>query len=125
MWDDGRGPGRSIPAFDLPAGLTAVRHHLSRYGGHRAAAGLTMPSAWIEAFAGELAEHAATKLGADDLRPQHRVDAVVGAPELSLELADELARLEPFGLGNPAPTLLAPAARLHAVERIGDGRHLR
>ena len=45
--------------------------------------------------------------------------------ETSLELADELDRLEPFGLGNPGVMLLAPAAALHQVKRIGEGRHLR
>jgi RecJ OB domain len=50
---------------------------------------------------------------------------VLAPAEASLELADELQRLEPFGLGNPGVTLLAPAATLQGVERIGDGRHVR
>ena len=45
--------------------------------------------------------------------------------EVSLELVDELARLEPFGLGNPGVTLLAPAATLRGVGAIGEGTHLR
>ena len=39
---EGTGSGRSIPAFDLLGGLTAASRHLDRYGGHRAAAGLTI-----------------------------------------------------------------------------------
>jgi len=50
---------------------------------------------------------------------------VLAPAETSLELADELDRLEPFGLGNPGVMLLAPAAALHQVKRIGEGRHLR
>jgi single-stranded-DNA-specific exonuclease len=54
------------------------------------------------------------------------VDAVLGVGELSIELARELARLEPFGLGNPALNLLLPASRLAAVETMGEtGKHLR
>ena len=55
-----------------------------------------------------------------DLNPAVRVDAVVAPAELSLELADELARLEPFGLGNPDVTLLCPGRR--GPRRRGDGR---
>jgi single-stranded-DNA-specific exonuclease len=123
--DEAKGSGRSVAAYDLHAGLTATAEHLTRYGGHRVAAGLTMPSDRIEAFAAALAEHAGPHLADADLRRRQRVDAVLAPAETSLELADELDRLEPFGLGNPGVVLLAPAAALHAVERIGDGRHLR
>ncbi len=44
---------------------------------------------------------------------------------MSLELIEELSELEPFGLGNPRVTLLAPAARLHDVKQMGEGKHLR
>jgi len=53
------------------------------------------------------------------------VDAVVAPSELSLELADELARLEPCGLGNPGVTLLAPATTLTSVETMSEGKHVR
>jgi len=123
--DEAKGSGRSVAAYDLHAGLTATAEHLTRYGGHRVAAGLTMRSDRIEAFAAALAEHAGAHLADADLRRRQRIDAVLAPAEASLELADELDRLEPFGLGNPGVVLLAPAAALHAVERIGDGRHVR
>ncbi len=69
--------------------------------------------------------HAEAALADADLQPRQRIDAVLAPAEASLELADELARLEPCGLGNPGVTLLAPAAAIHGVERMGDGRHLR
>jgi single-stranded-DNA-specific exonuclease len=123
--DEAKGSGRSIPAYDLHAGLTACREHLRRYGGHRVAAGVTLAPADVEAFADALAAHAAAALDEADLQPRQRIDAVLAPADASLELADELARLEPFGLGNPGVTLLAPAASVHGVERMGDGRHLR
>jgi single-stranded-DNA-specific exonuclease len=123
--DEAKGSGRSIPAYDLHAGLSACREHLQRFGGHRVAAGLTMASGDVEAFADALADHAAAALAESDLQPRQRIDAVLAPAEASLELADELARLEPFGLGNPGVTLLAPAASVAGVERMGDGRHLR
>ena len=123
--DEVKGSGRSVTAYDLHAGLTATAAHLTRFGGHRVAAGLTMRADRVEAFSAALAAHAAEHLADADLQRRQRVDAVLAPAEASLELADELDRLEPFGLGNPGVTLLAPAAALHTVERIGDGRHVR
>jgi single-stranded-DNA-specific exonuclease len=123
--EEAKGSGRSIPAYDLHSGLVACRERLQRYGGHRVAAGLTMATGDIEAFADALAAHAEAALADADLQPRQRIDAVLAPAEASLELADELARLEPCGLGNPGVTLLAPAAAIHGVERMGDGRHLR
>ncbi len=120
-----KGSGRSIPGYDLHAGLAACAETLEKFGGHRAAAGLSIDPGRIEAFAAMLAEHAGAVLGDGDLRRQVRVDAVVAPSELSLELADELGRLEPFGLGNPGVTLLAPGVSLDGVETMSDGKHLR
>ncbi|MDX6495089.1 MAG: single-stranded-DNA-specific exonuclease, partial [Gaiellales bacterium] len=120
-----KGSGRSIPGYDLHAGLGACAELLEKFGGHRAAAGLSIDPGRIEAFAEMLAGHAAAALDEGDLRRRVRVDAVVAPSELSLELADELARLEPFGLGNPAVTLLAPGVSLGGVETMSDGKHLR
>jgi single-stranded-DNA-specific exonuclease len=124
--DTAKGSGRSVSAFDLHAGLHACQGHLQRWGGHRAAAGLSLESARIEAFARDFRTHADECLTTADLRRAHPVDAVLGVGELSIELARELARLEPFGLGNPALNLLLPASRLAAVETMGEtGKHLR
>jgi hypothetical protein len=84
-----------------------------------------MRSEDVEAFAAALAGHAGEHLSDADLQRTQRIDAVLAPAETSLELADELDRLEPFGLGNPGVMLLAPAAALHQVKRIGEGRHLR
>ena len=100
--DEGaKGSGRSIPAYDLHAGLSACAGELEKFGGHRAAAGLSIDPLRIERFAELLAEHAAAALDGQDLGRAVHVDAVVAPSELSLELADELARLEPCGLGKP------------------------
>jgi hypothetical protein len=53
------------------------------------------------------------------------VDAVVSARELTLDLAEELGRLAPFGLGNPDVTLLVPATQAVMPSTVGDGKHLR
>ncbi len=97
-----------------------------RWGGHRAAAGLSIDPLQVDAFARAFAEHADAMLGDDELAPVTPVDAIVprGLP-LTLELAQELEQLAPFGLGNPAVTLLAPACELRDLGAVGDGKHLK
>jgi single-stranded-DNA-specific exonuclease len=121
-----KGSGRSISAFDLHGALGACAGHLERYGGHRAAAGLSIRPDSVEAFAEAFAAHASRVLDDEDLRPTIPVDAVVprGLP-LGLDLCAELRRLEPFGLGNPAVTLLAADCELVNPTAVGEGKHLR
>jgi single-stranded-DNA-specific exonuclease len=122
--DTGTGSGRSIPAFDLLAGLHAGARHLQRHGGHRAAAGLTIERGELEAFRSAFQGHAAAVLAPEDLVPSERIDAVVPGDALGLPLAEELARLEPFGAGNPPVSLLVPAATLEDPRPMGEGRHV-
>jgi single-stranded-DNA-specific exonuclease len=121
-----KGSGRSIPSFDLHAALGACSQFLERFGGHRAAAGLSIVPEWIEPFADAFAAQAEGLLAADDLVPATVVDAVLprGA-KLTLDLCQELRRLAPFGLGNPDVTLLAPGCELGDLATVGDGKHLR
>jgi single-stranded-DNA-specific exonuclease len=121
----GHGSGRSIPGFDLLGALTAVSQHLDRYGGHRAAAGLTLDASRLEALRVGLERHAAAVLTPDLLEPVERVDAVASGAALGLGLADELQLLEPCGAGNPGPKLLVPGARFDDVRTMGEGRHAR
>ena len=122
---DWKGSGRSIPAFDLHAALGACSAHLSRYGGHRAAAGLSIAPGDVDAFAAAFGAHADATLSEDDLAPVTRVDAIVPGAKLTLELAAELNRIGPFGLGNPGVTLLVDGCELAELSTVGDGRHLR
>jgi single-stranded-DNA-specific exonuclease len=121
-----KGSGRSIPSFDLHGALGACSSLLERWGGHRAAAGLSIKSENVPAFAAAFAEHAAGLLVDDDLRATTQIDAVVPrGTRLTLELCTELARLAPFGLGNPDVTLLAPGCELGDLATVGEGKHLR
>ena len=123
--DGWKGSGRSIPEFDLHGGLAACASHLERFGGHRAAAGLTIATEQLDAFADAFGVHADTVLADADLRPLTTVDAIVPAGALTLDLAQELDRLAPFGLGNPEPTLLVACVEATAASTVGEGKHLR
>ncbi len=121
----GTGSGRSIPAFDLLAGLDACAEHLLRHGGHRAAAGCTLERSRLESFREAFDAHAAAVLREQNLTPSERVDAVVSGGEIGLDLAEELRCLAPFGVGNPPVALLVPAARFADARAMGEGKHMR
>ena len=124
--ESGRGSGRSIAPYDLHAGLAACSEHLVRFGGHRAAAGFEVAEENVDALRRAFVRHAASSLTPWDLIPEERVDAVVPGTALGLDLAEELSRLEPFGMGNPEPTLLVPAARVADARSMGnEGEHCR
>jgi single-stranded-DNA-specific exonuclease len=123
--DGWKGSGRSIPSFDLHGALGACAGHLERYGGHRAAAGLSIATESLEAFAAAFAAHADSVLDELALAPVTRVDAIVPAAALTLDLANELDRLAPFGLGNPDITLLVAGCEASDAGTVGEGKHLR
>lgn len=117
----GKGSGRSIGAFDLHAALGACADLFQRYGGHRAAAGLTMVAAQLPAFAERFDAVARAQLTADDLVPEVRVDLDVPIARVGDELERMVKYFEPFGVGNPAP--MFRSTRVHLAtppRRIGE-----
>jgi single-stranded-DNA-specific exonuclease len=120
-----KGSGRSIPAFDLHAGLAACAQHLERFGGHRAAAGLSIRPESVDELAEAFAVYADAHLDDDSLRPVTAVDAIVPGSALTLGLCAELGRLAPFGLGNPGVNLLVAGCELTDLATVGEGKHLR
>ncbi len=123
--DSGRGSGRSIDGFDLLGGLTACAGHLSRFGGHRAAAGLEIERVNVDAFAASLCAYAESVLDAGSLVAVERVDAIVRGDELGMPLAEELQRLAPFGRGNSTVSLMVADATFAEIRPMGEGRHAR
>lgn len=117
----GKGSGRSISAFDLHAGLSACREHLIRFGGHRAAAGITVQTELVPALQAHFNAIARERLTANDLVPEQRIDLEVREQDLTDELEKLLQYFEPHGLGNPTPTLALRGARIDsAPKRIGS-----
>lgn len=104
--DEGKGSGRSIPAFDLHAALAECRELLVRFGGHRAAAGVTVAKHRIAELATRFNEVARERLTVDDLTPDLRVDLEVDLAEVGDALEAVFRHLEPCGIGNPSPVLV-------------------
>ncbi len=120
-----RGSGRSVPGVDLVAALTACRHLLRTYGGHRAAAGFSLDPERISEFRAAFSRAVAAT--AETIpEPTLAIDAYVELPELTLDLVAEISRLAPFGPGNPPLTLAVRDLRLASQAAIGrTGEHLR
>lgn len=118
----GKGSGRSISAFDLHGALTACKDLLVRYGGHRAAAGITISADRMRDFTERFNAVARERLTADDLVPRVRVDIELPLDAVTGDLEGLLRHFEPFGVGNPAPVLSSRGVRLATTPRvIGQG----
>jgi single-stranded-DNA-specific exonuclease len=125
--ETGKGSGRSIAALDLHAALTQCSSLLTRYGGHRAAAGISIRSARVAEFAARFNEVARAALTPEDLVPEIRIDLEVAIDGANDELERMLRHFEPFGVGNATPVLVARGVRLTAPPRLigRDGLRLR
>jgi single-stranded-DNA-specific exonuclease len=120
-----KGSGRSIARYDIMQGLNACADHLTIYGGHPQAVGLTLDADRVDQFRAAMERHAGALLGPDDLLPTFRSDAVLRGDDLSADTAVALTALGPFGSGNPRPRLLLVGADLQQAESTRDGSHLR
>lgn len=125
-----RGSARSVEGFHLYDALKACGDHLTRFGGHRQAAGLSMVADSLPAFRAAFEAHADKAVNRDLLEPRCRIDAIADHGELTTEVAAELARLAPFGIGNPEPILIArglrsPRRRVLPARMPGGAGHLK
>ena len=122
---EGRGSGRAPDAFDLHSALAACAGHLTRFGGHAAAAGIEIEEEKLPAFRQAINEWAAQH-AARPAPATLQLDAVVTLEELDLPNVQELTRLAPFGRENPTPVLLVQNAVVDGVWAMGaEGRHTR
>jgi single-stranded-DNA-specific exonuclease len=121
----GVGSGRSIKQFHLLDALTAVGDLFDRFGGHAQAAGFTLPAERLPELERRLEEQARAVLEPGDLEPVLHVDAEVDLAEMDWPLHQELAELQPFGMGNPSPVFGACGLRLVATPRLLQEKHLK
>ncbi|PKL34074.1 MAG: single-stranded-DNA-specific exonuclease RecJ [Planctomycetes bacterium HGW-Planctomycetes-2] len=121
-----KGSGRSIDGYNLHGGLAACAHLLDRYGGHDAAAGLALRRENLDAFREAFTAHAGARLGEEHLIAALRADCAAPMEELTQRGIEQLAKLGPFGRGNPMPMVLLRDLRLaRPAEAFGaHGAHL-
>ncbi len=124
--EQGQGSGRSVRNFPLHEVLECCGEHLTSFGGHAMAAGVRLQASRLEAFTEAFQREAANRLTPADLRPRLRLDDEVALGELSLEAVDAIAKLAPFGDGNPRPRLATqPVELVESPRTVGsNGTHL-
>jgi single-stranded-DNA-specific exonuclease len=124
--EEGKGSGRSISRFDLHSGIGRCRELLIRFGGHRAAAGVTIARERVADFQKRFNEVARESLKPEDLVPELRADLEVELRDVTDGLENLFRHIEPCGIGNPAPVLVARNVRVAAAPKtVGkDGLRL-
>jgi single-stranded-DNA-specific exonuclease len=120
-----RGSGRSISGFHLHDALTECGDLLESFGGHAAAAGMTIKEENLGAFRARFNQIAHTKLTASDLIPKVNADAEMRLADLTPEFYAILKRMEPFGPGNMRPVLVSRRVANRFSPRIVGGKHLK
>lgn len=123
---ESRGSARSIAAFHITAALQSCNDLLTRYGGHRVAAGFTVPNENLAALQARLNALGEEQLRAEDLVPTLNIDAAAGLADLGWDLVRALEKMAPFGVENPQPVFLCPRVKVLRARRMGKlGEHLR
>lgn len=122
-----RGSARSIEGLHITEAIAAQKDLLLNFGGHPMAAGLALEQENLPAFRKGLGKTIEQMLG-DIAReePSLQIDAWMPLDELTLDLADSIEQLAPFGAGNPSLTFASRSVQLKAVAKIGKAQeHLR
>lgn len=121
-----KGSARSIEGFSIHAALCQVANFLTTYGGHDAAAGLSLDVENLEPFTSALTAHANETITEEQLTPCVTVDCEARLDELRLDNVKPLSAMSPFGAGNPRPIVhVADAVVADAPRQMGrEGKHL-
>ena len=119
------GSARSIHGFNLYEAIHACREHLVGYGGHYAAAGVTLLPENVDAFSSKFEEVVSSTIKPDMLVPELTIDAEVGFSLLTASFYNILCQMEPFGPDNLRPVFITRNISQHAYSKIVKGHHIR
>ena len=120
-----RGSARSVEGFDMHEALEGCNEMLIEFGGHQMAAGMSIEQANITEFTSQVNRLASRMLSEEDLAPKLTVSIEASPAEVTTKLVQELARMEPFGNGNPSPLFISPSARMDEVLTMTENKHLK
>jgi single-stranded-DNA-specific exonuclease len=121
-----KGSARSIHSFDLYQALSHCNQWLTHYGGHHAAAGLTIPIEHLPSFIEKIERWAHEKFTEEDFVPMLHADFYCQLHEVTVPLIEQLNRLGPFGMGHPAPKVVLTELKVAQTQMIGkEKQHLK
>ncbi len=119
------GSARSVVGLNIVEAIRTQAHLLGTYGGHSMAAGLGLPADKIYEFRRGLSVAVRERIGQAEVQPQLSLDAYVTLDAIDLSFADDLARLAPFGNGNPPLALATRSVQIKSRRTLGRrGDHL-
>jgi single-stranded-DNA-specific exonuclease len=119
------GSARSVPGFNLYEAIHACRDHLLGYGGHFAAAGLTLELEKVDAFRNKFEEVVSSTIHPDLLIPEFVIDAEIQLRDIKWSFYNILCQMEPFGPENLRPVFIARQVMDTGYSRIVKEQHLR
>lgn len=122
--DIGKGSGRSIKGMNLVAALSHCEDLLVRYGGHELAAGLTVMRSNIDEFRKKINEYAKNCISEEQVNTvRHEADVEISMSDVTMELALEINKMEPFGVANTTPVFLMNDLTIQRIISMGAGKH--
>ncbi len=110
-----KGSGRSVSGFDMHEAFTRCSDLFLSFGGHRMAAGLSLPPEHLEIFRRRFDALVSGGLGATPQEAECRIDCELSFAQADFDLLKELEMLQPFGMGNAEPVFASPPVRVKAM----------
>lgn len=120
--ENAHGSGRSYDGFSLYDAINSASEHLTKFGGHSQAAGISLMSDNIDAFRKAINSYANT---VDYVSPVLRLDCKINPAALTVDLSESIKTLEPFGFENPEPLFGVFDVTLQRITPIGNNKHLK
>lgn len=121
--EDGvKGSGRSIEAYHMYEKINECKELFTRFGGHKMAAGVSMPEENVDVFRTFLNAHC--NLTEEDFEEKIRIDVPMPLAYVKRELVEQFAILEPFGVGNPKPVFAQKNLTCISMQRVGKNKNV-
>lgn len=120
------GSARSFKDINIIEALNYCSDTLEKYGGHIGAAGVTVNPEKVESFRTKLREYASANISPENLKPEWEIDSEVLIENVDEDFLNEIQKVAPFGIENPAPIFMAKGAQFMEIKKVGDNKnHLR
>lgn len=123
--DEAKGSGRSISGYNLFEALENCSDLLEKFGGHELAAGLSIKTELIEKFRDAINKNALMNNNEKALIPTISIDAIIKPTYITLDTVNEINKLQPFGVDNPAPIFAVKNIKIHKISTMSENKHLR
>ncbi len=126
-FEDGIGKGslRSVKGFNIYEALKSVSHLLEKFGGHELAAGLTIKEENFEEFKKQISAYAKENMDFKCTVRELGIDSEITEDDMTVEFAEKVSMLEPFGMANPQPVFVVKKAKVLRSTDFKEGKHLR